>query len=165
MNLITPDSGLIFWMTLIFAIVFTILAKFGFPIITSMIDKRQESIETILRDAQKAREELARMQQERLDMINEAQKQQALILSQAAQQRQALLTKSQEDAQKQAAQIIENARLQIESERENALRQIRSQVGELSVSIAEKILQRELTDPKAQAQYADTILSDINKPE
>ena len=40
MNLMLPDSGLLFWMTIIFAIVFFILAKFGFPIITGMVDKR-----------------------------------------------------------------------------------------------------------------------------
>ena len=66
MNLVTPDSGLIFWMTLIFAIVFVILAKFGFPVITGMVDKRQEKIEGSLRDAQKAREEVEHLQQRHL---------------------------------------------------------------------------------------------------
>lgn len=69
MNLVTPDSGLIFWMTLIFAIVFVILAKFGFPVITGMVDKRQEKIEGSLRDAQKAREEVEHLQQLRDQMI------------------------------------------------------------------------------------------------
>ena len=44
MSLITPDFGLLFWMTLIFGIVFFILAKFGFPVITDMVRKRQERI-------------------------------------------------------------------------------------------------------------------------
>ena len=54
MNLVTPDSGLIFWMCLIFAIVFFILAKFGFPVITSMVEKRQEKIEGALKAAEKS---------------------------------------------------------------------------------------------------------------
>ena len=45
MNLMLPDSGLLFWMTIIFAIVFFILAKFGFPIITGMVDKRAKRID------------------------------------------------------------------------------------------------------------------------
>ena len=140
MSLITPDFGLIFWMTLIFAIVFFILAKFGFPVITGMVDKRQEKIEGSLRDAQKAREEVEHLQQLRDQMIAEAHTQQAQILSEAAKQRQTLLERSKADAEKQAAQIIIDARTQIESERENAMRQIRSQVSSMSVSIAEKIL-------------------------
>ena len=38
MSLITPDIGLIFWMVVIFGVVFFILAKFGFPVITTMVD-------------------------------------------------------------------------------------------------------------------------------
>ena len=52
MNLVTPDSGLVFWMTLIFAIVFIVLAKFGFPVISGLVDKRKENIEGSIRDAQ-----------------------------------------------------------------------------------------------------------------
>ena len=161
MNLVTPDSGLIFWMTLIFAIVFVILAKFGFPVITGMVDKRQEKIEGSLRDAQKAREEVEHLQQLRDQMIAEAHTQQAQILSEAAKQRQTLLERSKADAEKQAAQIIIDARTQIESERENAMRQIRSQVSSMSVSIAEKILRKELDSPEKQQEDLDAQMSDI----
>ena len=161
MNLVTPDSGLIFWMTLIFAIVFVILAKFGFPVITGMVDKRQEKIEGSRRDAQKAREEVEHLQQLRDQMIAEAHTQQAQILSEAAKQRQTLLERSKADAEKQAAQIIIDARTQIESERENAMRQIRSQVSSMSVSIAEKILRKELDSPEKQQEYIDAQMSDI----
>ena len=161
MNLVTPDSGLIFWMTLIFAIVFVILAKFGFPVITGMVDKRQEKIEGSLRDAQKAREEVEHLQQLRDQMIAEAHTQQAQILSEAAKQRQTLLERSKADAEKQAAQIIIDARTQIESERENAMRQIRSQVSSMSVSIAEKILRKELDSPEKLQEYVDAQMSDI----
>ena len=52
MSLVTPDFGLLVWMTLIFAIVLFILAKFGFPAITSMVDKRAAKIEKALKDAE-----------------------------------------------------------------------------------------------------------------
>ena len=54
MNLMLPDSGLLFWMTIIFAIVFFILAKFGFPIITGMVDKRAKRIDEAIAAARKA---------------------------------------------------------------------------------------------------------------
>ena len=56
MSLITPDFGLIFWMTLIFAIVFFIVAKFGFPVITGMAGKRADKIAEGLRKAEEARQ-------------------------------------------------------------------------------------------------------------
>ena len=55
MSLVTPDAGLLFWMVIIFGIVFFILAKFGFPVITKMVNERTESIDKSLAMAEEAR--------------------------------------------------------------------------------------------------------------
>ena len=55
MSLITPDFGLLFWMTLIFGIVFFVLAKWGFPLITGMVDKRSDRIEQSIAKARENR--------------------------------------------------------------------------------------------------------------
>lgn len=70
MSLITPDFGLLFWMTLIFAIVFFILAKFGFPMITGMVKKRSESIEKSLKEAEAARNEVKKLAREQKKLID-----------------------------------------------------------------------------------------------
>lgn len=54
MNLMLPDSGLLFWMTIIFAIVFVLLAKFGFPVITGMVEKRTKRIDAAIGAAREA---------------------------------------------------------------------------------------------------------------
>ena len=56
MNLLLPESGLLFWMLLSFGIVFFILAKFGFPVITKMVDERKNYIQDSLDAAHKANE-------------------------------------------------------------------------------------------------------------
>ena len=48
MSLLTPDSGLLFWMVIVFGIVFVILAKYGFPVITRMVDERKQYIDKSL---------------------------------------------------------------------------------------------------------------------
>ena len=45
MSLLTPDSGLLFWMVIVFGIVFVILAKYGFPVITRMVDEAKKQIQ------------------------------------------------------------------------------------------------------------------------
>lgn len=161
MNLVTPDSGLIFWMCLIFAIVFFVLAKFGFPVITSMVEKRQDKIESALKAAEKAEAELADMEKTKEQMLSEAKLQQAQILGEAADQRAALLEKARLDAEQQSESIIAQAREQIAAERENALREVRSQVSLLSVSIAEKVLEKELAEPEKQQAYIDKMLDEL----
>ena len=161
MDLIIPSSGLLFWMVLIFGIVFFILAKFGFPVITSMVEKRQEKIEGALKAAEKAEAELADMEKTKEQMLCEAKQQQAQILGEAAQQRESLLEKARLDAEQQSERIIAQAREQIATERENALREVRSQVSLLSVSIAEKVLERELAEPEKQQDYIDKMLDEL----
>ena len=45
MSLLLPDSGLLFWMLLSFGVVFVVLAKYGFPVITKMVEGRKTYID------------------------------------------------------------------------------------------------------------------------
>ena len=61
MNLVTPDAGLLFWMVVIFGLLFFLLWKFGFPVITSMVEKRNATIEKSLKDAHAIEAQMAGM--------------------------------------------------------------------------------------------------------
>lgn len=62
MDLLIPDSGLLFWMTLVFIIVFIILWKAGFPAIIKMVNERKAFIDDSLKKAHEANEKLANIQ-------------------------------------------------------------------------------------------------------
>ena len=64
MSLLTPDIGLIFWMLIAFGVVFFVLVKFGWPIITQMVDERKKYIDDSLESARQANEKLAKIQEE-----------------------------------------------------------------------------------------------------
>ena len=144
MNLITPDTGLLFWMVLIFGIVFFILAKWGFPAITGMVDERNEHISESLRLADEAQARMSKLAEEQEAMIAQTRQEQGRILKEAAQARSEILAKAKEDARAQTADMVEKAREQIANERETALRDIRRQVALLSVDVAEKVLRAKL---------------------
>lgn len=55
-SFLTPDLGLLFWMFLAFVIVFGVLAKFGFPVITKMVEDRKKYIDESLQNARIANE-------------------------------------------------------------------------------------------------------------
>ena len=54
MSLLTPDSGLLFWMLLSFGIVLVILSKFGFPVIVKAIEERKAYIDHSIESARQA---------------------------------------------------------------------------------------------------------------
>ena len=155
MNLITPDTGLLFWMVLIFGIVFFILAKWGFPAITGMVDKRNEHISKSLRLADEAQARMSRLAEEQEKLIAETRQEQGRILKEAAQARAEILAQAKEDAKAQTAEMVSKAREQIENERESALRDIRRQVALLSVDVAEKVLRSKLDSSVEQQKLID----------
>lgn len=144
MSLITPDFGLLFWMTLIFVILFIVLAKFGFPLITGMVDKRSERINESIAKAKEAEQRLSRLAEEQARMIEDARIEQDRIFKEASATRAAMIAQAKLDAQTEAAKIMEQTRTQIAAERESAIREIRSQVASISMEVAEKVVCKEL---------------------
>ena len=160
MSLITPDFGLLFWMTLIFAIVFFILAKFGFPVITKMVRGRQERIETSIRQAKEIEARAEEMAREHAGMLEETRREQARILREATEGRKQILEQAREDARGEAQKIVDEARARIAEERESALRDIRREVALLSVEVAEQIVRKELSSDAAQADYLNRLVDE-----
>ena len=165
MNLVTPDTGLLFWMVVIFGIVFFLLAKFGFPIITSMVDKRNATIKKSLDDAREIESRLAGIMAEHAQMLEDARKEQTAILRDAADTRSKMIADAKEQARAEADKILTDARAEIAAEKEAAIRDVRREVALLSVSIAEKILRKELADEGAQREYIDRMVDETVREE
>lgn len=162
MNLITPDTGLLFWMVLIFGIVFLILARWGFPAITGMVDKRNEHISDSLKLADEARERMASLAEEQDALIRRTRQEQSKILKEAAVAREDILAKAREDARRETSEMIAAARVQIENEREAAMRDIRRQVAIISVEVAEKVLRDRLEQDSAQQALLDRLVDEAS---
>ncbi len=161
MNLLLPDSGLVFWMTIIFAIVFFILAKFGFPVITGMVDKRTKRIDDAIAAAREAEQSLAGVVQEQERILSEAKAEQARILHEAASARDEMIAKAQEEARGEAARILDDAKGKIQEEKEAALRDMRREVAMLSISIAEQVVKKEISTDKGQMELIDRLIDDV----
>ena len=161
MSLLLPDSGLLFWMTLVFLVVFFVLWKWGFPSIIKMVNERKEYIDESLAKAEEANLRLANIQKQGAELLMEAREKQAQILREASETRDTIVGQAQEKAHEESARILSEAKAEIESQKQAAIRDIRAQVAELSVQIAEKILQKELSTSAEQTQFIDRLLDDV----
>ncbi|MBQ7947668.1 MAG: F0F1 ATP synthase subunit B [Bacteroidaceae bacterium] len=160
MSILLPDAGLLFWMLVAFGIVFFILAKYGFPAITSMIDERKRFIDDSLKNAKEANERLANIKAEGEAILNAAREEQTKILREAAATREQLIKEAREQAEAEGSKMLAETKRLIEQEKEDALLQIRNSVAELSLSIAEKILRKELSGDKEQQAYANKMVDE-----
>ncbi len=162
MSLLNPDSGLIFWMLVAFGIVFFVLAKFGFPVIVGMVEKRKQYIDDSLKAAREANERLIHIKEESESILAKAREEQANILKEAVETRKRIIQESKDQAGVEGNRILEEARKQIQKEKEDAIRDIRLQVSELSIGIAEKILRKNLDDEQKQNGLIDRLLDEAS---
>ena len=162
MNLLLPDSGLLFWMTIIFAIVFFVLAKFGFPVITGMVEKRNKRISDSLEAARVAEEALAHLNQEQERIIAETRAEQALLKKEAAAERDRMISVAREQARAEAQKIMDEAKARIEEEKESAIRDMRREVALISMSIAEQVVRKEMSSDKGQRELVDKLVDEVS---
>ena len=160
MNLMLPDSGLIFWMTIIFASVFFVLAKFGFPIIIGMVEKRNKRISDSLEAARTAEEAIAHLNEEQERIISETRAEQSRLMQEAAAERDKMIVQAQDKAREEAQKIMDEARVRIQHEKEAALKEVRQEVAKVSLAIAEKVVRKELSSDQTQKELVDVILSE-----
>ena len=165
MSLLMPDSGLLFWMVVIFAVVLFVLAKWGFPVITSMVEKRKDYIGHSLQLAKEADEKMAGMAKEQDRMIAEARAEQNRILKEAADARNYIIRQAREQAQDEAAKLLAEARTQIQAEKESALSEIRSQVAMLAVGVAEKVIRENLSADREQMSLIEKMVQEASGTE
>ena len=161
MNLLLPDSGLIFWMTLIFAIVFFVLAKFGFPIITGMVERRNARIADSIEAARKAEEALEHLTSEQERIIAQTRAEQALLKKEAAEEREKMIAAARDQARIEAQKILDEAKERIEEEKEAALKEMRREVALMSLAIAEQVIRKEMKTDEGQKQLVEKLIDQV----
>lgn len=158
MDLMLPDTGLLFWMTVIFALLVFILAKFGFPVITGMVDKRNKRINDSLEAARIAEEAIARLQAEQERIISETRTEQSRLMLEAAAERDLMMAQAQDKAREEAEKIMQEARERIGQEKEAAMKELRNEVAKMSLAIAEKVLRKELSSDRSRKELVDKLM-------
>ena len=160
MSLLTPDLGLLFWMLLSFLIVFGALAKFGFPVITGMVEKRRAHIEESLAAADKARQRLEGVEEEARRMMDEATRRANELVSAAVADSSRIVENARQKAEEDTKMRMEAAKTQIEIEKQKALGEMRTTVALLSVDVAEKVLRQRLEGEGASGEYIDRLIDE-----
>ena len=161
MELMLPDTGLLFWMTIIFGLVVFILAKFGFPLITGMVEKRNKRIEDSLEAARTAEEAIAHLNEEQDRIIAETRAEQSRLMQEAAAERDRMIAQAQDQARVEAQKIMEDAKVRINQEKELAMKELRNEVAKMSIAIAEKVVRKDLSSAPSQKELVDKLIDQL----
>lgn len=161
MELVSPGLGLVFWMTLAFGAVLWILAKFAWKPIMKSIQEREDSIDHALQQAEFAREEMKNLKTNNEQLMHEAKIERDNIIRETIRFKEKLIVEAKEKAAQEADLIIQQTREKLEFEKKAAMVDLKNQIGKLSLEIAEKLLNRELSDKNAQKDYMEQLVREV----
>lgn len=149
----------IFWAVFNTIVLFVLLRIFLFKPINKMMNDRTQSIQKDIDDAQKAKAEAEELKQQYSDSISEAKEEANRIIMKAHDDAETERANIIQRSHEEADQIVSAASETIENERRRVLQQAQSQIADLAIEAASKIVSANLDDEKNR-RLVDEFLSE-----
>ena len=147
--------------TIVFLVVFGVLAKMLMPRIQQTLTERTEMIEGGLARSDEAQAEAKQLLDQYREQLAGARHEAARLREEAREQGAQIIAEMREQAQAEARRVTEAAQAQIEAERQQALTSLRAEVGTLATELASRIVGESLTDEARQSRMVDRFLTEL----
>ncbi len=157
-----PTPGLAIWSLLIFILFWVIIGKFAFKPIAEALSKREHDIQDAIDQAKKAREEMANMKAENENLLAQAREERAKILQEAKEIKIQMIAEAREKAKEEASKVISNAMNDIENQKKAAITEVKNELGNIALSIAEKLIRKELKSNAEHQSFVNTLVKEVN---
>jgi F-type H+-transporting ATPase subunit b len=159
-NLLSPNTGLMFWTLVIFVVLMIVLARFAFPKITAAVEAREQALEDAIAAAKRDRDEAAALLVEHRRMVEQAQADAQRFIVEARAAGDQVRAEIIEQARQEQTQMLERARQEIEGERDRAIAQLRKEAVDLAVRGASKVIEKNLDD-ETNRRLVDSFLASL----
>jgi F-type H+-transporting ATPase subunit b len=155
------DPGVWIWTILVFVVLLLILRKMAWKPIIDSIEERDKTIKDSLDQAARIQEETKRLTEEQNRILAAARSEANTLLQSSRQAADELRRKLEQSAQEEKARIVASAQTEIEASKRAAMSELRKTTAELSIQIAEKLIQSNLDEPKSRA-LVDKLINEVS---
>ncbi|MEY8849424.1 F0F1 ATP synthase subunit B [Psychroserpens sp. XS_ASV72] len=152
--------GLFFWQTILFLALLFLLRKYAWKPILNAVNDREEGIKNALDSAEKAKREMENLQADNQKLLKEARAERETMLKEAREIKNKMIEDAKEEAKVEANKLIAQAQASIETEKKAAISELKSQVANLSIDIAEKVVREELSNKDKQIKLVESMLGE-----
>jgi len=156
------ESGLIFWTVVTFVTLAIVLSKAAWKPLIISLTSREEKIRTALQEAEAAQQEAKKLLEENRRNLAQAEQQAQSVIKEGRALGEQLKNEIVEKAHQSSRHMIDQAKEEIRREKDAALVQLRTEVADLAVSAASKIIDANL-DPRRQSSIVDEVIKGIKK--
>ena len=154
--------GLFFWQSLIFIGLILLLRKFAWKPILDAVNERETSIKDAMNAAEVAKKEMASIQQDNQKVLKEARAERESLLKEARSNGADIVAQAKAEAKAEADKIIALAQESIQNEKRAALIELKNQVAQISLDIAEKVIDSELESKEKQSKLVNKLIKDAS---
>ncbi len=161
-SLLDVNPGLIIWTVIIFVLLLIVLKKTAWKPILDALDERERTIKESLEKAEEARNEAEKILAENKERLAKAEEEVQRIVEQGREYAEKLKEQILAESEEQARKKIEEAEQSIARKQDEAFAQLRSEIAEIAVTAAEKII-KETLDKEKQKKLVDAYLDELKK--
>ncbi len=155
------SPGLFFMQIVILIILLFLMAKFAWKPILKSLDERESGIEDALAAAENARKEMQNLQADNAKLVKEARAEREAMMKEAREISDKMIATAKEEAKEVTSALIEKAQASIQQEKQSALAELKKNVAELSISIAQSVIKKELSNKEDQLALVEGILKEV----
>lgn len=152
--------GLFVMQAVILLILILLMRKFAWKPILNALDERETGIEDALKSAENAKKEMENLQASNQKLLQEARAEREAMLKEAREMKTKMIEDAKTEAQTEAGKLIAQAQASIQTEKKAAIADLKSQVANLSIEIAEKVVKDELSNKDKQEKLVASLLGD-----
>lgn len=143
-------------------ILFLVLKHFLFDKVNAVLEARKNEVEKTYEDADSAMKNAKELESEYTEKLSAAKEESAEIVRNATKKAQIRSDEIIGEAKNEASNIIVRANAEIEKEKKRAVNQIKDEISDIAVSIAEKVVEKEI-DPKTHERLIEDFISNISE--
>jgi F-type H+-transporting ATPase subunit b len=147
-NLLSPNTGLMFWTLIIFVVLLFILARFAFKPLTAAVEAREQRLEAAIREAEENRQKASQLLADQTKALDAARAEAQRVIAEGRVTGEKLRNEMLEQTKHQQHELLERARAEIDTERKRAIADLRREAVELALAGASKVIERNLDDQK-----------------
>ena len=139
-----------------------LMKKYAVGPITEALSNRETEIANALDQAKRAREEMSNLKSENEKLLAQAREERSKMLQEAKDIKGQIIAEAKEKAKEEANKIVSNAMTDIENQKKIAITEVKNELGALAISIAEKVIKKELKGNAEQEAFVNTLVKDIH---
>jgi len=156
-----PDTGLMVWTLIIFAVLMFVLSRYAFGPLTKAVRAREQSLQEAIDAAKHDRDEAAKLLADHQAKIEAARTEAQKIIVDSRGVAEKMRADMLEQTRHEQQDLLERARREIESEKKNAIAEMRREAVDLALAGASKVIEQNLESPKNR-NMVETYLASLS---